>query len=57
MISGAYKGFGYAKYATRYLGAFCYRFKRRFDLAGLVVRLVVDVCGCAATPERSIRQA
>lgn len=57
MISGTYKAFGYAKYAHRYLGAFCYRFNRRFDLADLVVRLVVDVCRCAATPERVIRQA
>lgn len=57
MISGAYKAFGYAKYADRYLGAFCYRFNRRFDLADLVVRLVVDVCRCRATPERVIRQA
>jgi transposase-like protein len=57
MISGAYKAFGYAKYAGRYLGAFCYRFNRRFDLAGLAVRLVVDVCRRAATPERVIRQA
>ena len=57
MLSGAYKAFGYAKYANRYLGAFAYRFNRRFDLADLVVRLVVDVCRCTATPERVIRQA
>jgi transposase-like protein len=57
MISGAYKAFGYAKYADHYLGAFCYRFNRRFDLTDLVVRLVVDVCRCAATPQRVIRQA
>lgn len=57
MISGAYKAFRYAKYARRYLGAFCYRFNRRFDLADLIVRLVVDVCRYAATPERVIRQA
>jgi len=57
MLSGAYKAFGYAKYADRYLGAFAYRFNRRFDLADLVVRLIVDVCRCAATPERVIRQA
>ena len=43
MQSGAYKAFGYAKYADRYLGAFAYRFNRRFDLANLVVRLIVDV--------------
>lgn len=57
MLSGAYKAFGYAKYADRYLGAFTYRFNRRFDLADLVVRLVVDVCRCKATPARVIRQA
>jgi len=57
MISGAYKSFGYLKYADRYLGAFAYRFNRRFDLAGLVVRLVVDVCRSAAAPERVIRHA
>lgn len=57
MLSGAYKAFGYAKYADRYLGAFAYRFNRRFDLAGLVVRLIVDVCRGKATPERVIRHA
>ena len=57
MISGSYKAFGYAKYAHHYLGAFAYRFNRRFNLADLVVRLIVDVCRCAATPERVIRQA
>jgi len=56
MLSGAYKAFGYAKYADRYLAAFAYRFNRRFDVADLVVRLVVDVCNCAATPERVIRK-
>ena len=40
-----------------YLGAFAYRFNRRFDLADLVVRLVVDVCRSTATPERLIRHA
>ena len=38
-----------AKYADRYLGAFCYRFNRRFDLADLVVRLVGD-SDCLSTP-------
>ncbi len=45
------------QYRDRYLGAFCYRFNRRFDLADLVVRLVVELCRCAATPERVVRQA
>jgi len=57
MVSGAYKAFGYTKYADRYLAAFAYRFNRRFDLADLVVRLVVDVSRCAAAPARVIRHA
>ena len=57
MLSGAYKAFGYGKYADRYLGAFAYRFNRRFDLAGLVVRLIVDVCRGMAASERVIRHA
>ena len=57
MISGAYKAFGYSKYAHRYLAAFAYRFNRRFDLADLVVRLIVDVSRGGATPERVIRHA
>ena len=57
MLSGAYKALGHAKYADRYLGAFAYRFNRRFDLAGLVVRLIVNVCRGRAAPERVIRHA
>lgn len=57
MLSGAYKSFGCAKYADRYLGAFAYRFNRRFDLAGLVVRPIVDVSRGKAAPERVIRHA
>jgi transposase-like protein len=57
MLSGAYKAFGYAKYADRYLGAFAYRFNRRFDLADLVVRLVVDVTRSRAAPAHVIRHA
>lgn len=57
MLSGAYKAFGYAKYADRYLGAFAYRFNRRFDLADLVVRLIVDVARGKPAPEHVIRHA
>ena len=57
MLSGAYKAFKYTKYANHYLGAFAYRFNRRFDLADLVERLVVDACRCKATPRRVIRLA
>ena len=57
MLSGAYKAFKYTKYADHYLRAFAYRFNRRFDLADLIVKLVVDVCRAGATPLRVIRQA
>jgi transposase-like protein len=57
MLSGAYKAFGYGKYADRYLGAFAYRFNRRFDLAALVVQLVVATSRSTAAPERVIRHA
>lgn len=57
MLSGAYKAFGYAKYAQRYLGAFAYRFNHRFDLAGLAVNLIVDVCRAKAVNERGTRHA
>jgi transposase-like protein len=57
MLSGAYKAFKYTKYADHYLASFAYRFNRRFDLADLVVKLVVDVCRAGATPLRVIRQA
>ena len=57
MLSGAYKAFGYAKYAQRYLGAFAYRFNQRFDLASLIVNLVVDVCSAKPVNERGIRHA
>ena len=57
MLSGAYKAFKYSKYADNYLGAFAYRFNRRFDLSGLVPRLIVDVCRAKAKPERLIRHA
>jgi hypothetical protein len=57
MLSGAYKAFGYAKYAQGYLGAFAYRFNQRFDLAGLVVNLIVDVCRAKTVNERGIRHA
>lgn len=57
MLSGAYKAFGYRKYAERYLSAFAYRFNRRFDLAELVVWLVADVCRGKAATERVVRHA
>lgn len=39
-MSGTYHAFDHAKYAHRYLAEFSYRFNRRFDLAGMVPRLL-----------------
>jgi len=54
-LSGAFHAFKYAKYARSYLGAFAYRFNRRFDLRGLLARLIVDAAGCSPRPQRLIR--
>jgi transposase-like protein len=54
-ISGAYKSFKYGKYAVHYLGAFSYRFNKRFDLHGLVSQLIGDVIRAKPQRERQIR--
>ncbi|MCT0198357.1 IS1595 family transposase, partial [Synechococcus sp. CS-1325] len=45
------------KYADRYLGAFNYRFNRRFNLATMTERVVHAICSCGARPERFLRSA
>ena len=54
-LAGAFHSLKYRKYAASYLGAFAYRFNRRFDLRDLVARLVVDVARCAPAKERVVR--
>ncbi len=56
-LSGCYHAFGFRKYAHRYLGAFCYRFNRRFDLRSLHERLLVAAAGTLPKPMRIIRLA
>lgn len=55
-LAGAYHSLKYRKYADAYLAAFAYRFNRRFDLRGLVARLIVDIARCAPVTERVVRQ-
>jgi hypothetical protein len=55
-LAGAYHSLKYRKYAANYLAAFAYRFNRRFDLRGLVARLIVDVARCAPVKEQVVRQ-
>lgn len=56
-LAGAHHSFKFGKYADAYLAGFAYRFNRRFDLKGLVARLVVDVCRAAPRTAKAIRKA
>jgi transposase-like protein len=55
MISGAHKAFKFAKYASQYLGAFSYRFNRRFNLQALLRNLLGHAAAAVPTRERQIR--
>jgi len=56
-ISGTYHAFDFEKYAHRYLGEFQYRFNRRFDLAGMLVRLARAAAQTGKRPEAWLRLA
>ena len=56
-FSGAYHAFDFAKYGTRYLAAFAYRFNRRFHLDTLPNRLLVAAAAIGPRPARWLRQA
>jgi hypothetical protein len=54
-LSGSHHSFGFRKYAEQYLGAFAYRFNRRFDLKTLPQRLLVAAAQSVPHSQRSIR--
>ena len=54
-LAGAFHSLKYRKYADQYLAAFAYRFNRRFDLRGLVARLIVDVVRAKPIKEVVVR--
>ena len=54
-LAGTFHSLDYRKYANQYLAAFAYRFNRRFDLRGLVTRLIVDVARSQPAKETIIR--
>lgn len=54
-FSGTFHALRFDKYADRYLGAFSYRFNRRFDLAAMTERVLHAVCQITARPERLLR--
>jgi len=56
-LSGTFHAFNFAKYGKRYLGAFCFRFNRRFKLAAMTERLLNAACCCGPRPERVLRLA
>lgn len=55
MINGGYKAFKFNKYASHYLGAFAYRFNRRFNLPALLGGLLGNAATSGPTREHQIR--
>jgi len=56
-LGGAYHAFDFAKYGTRYLGAFVYRFNRRFHLETLPLRLLIAAATIGPRSACWLRQA
>ncbi len=56
-VSGTYHAFDFEKYAYRYLGEYQYRFNRRFDLAALLLRMLVAAVRTGKRPEHWLRLA
>lgn len=56
-FSGTFHAFNFDKYARRYLGGFCFRFNRRFQMSAMTERIVNAVCCCMPCPERALRVA
>jgi transposase-like protein len=56
-FGGAYHAFDFAKYGSRYLSAFAYRFNRRFHLETLPHRLLAAAVAIGPRPEPWLRAA
>jgi len=56
-LGGAYHAFDFAKYGTRYLAAFAYRFNRRFHLETLPMHLLAAAVAIGPRPESWLRLA
>jgi hypothetical protein len=54
-MAGTYHSFKHAKYATRYLAEFCYRFNRRFDLPAMLPRLLRALVSNRPLPLKHLR--
>jgi len=56
-FDGAFHGFGFNKYGSRYLGEVQYRFNRRYDLSGLFSKLLTAAAINQPRPEAWLRLA
>jgi hypothetical protein len=56
-LGGTHHAFDFAKYGTRYLAAFAYRFNRRFRLDLLQARLLAAAVCTGPRPEQWLRSA
>jgi transposase-like protein len=56
-LSGTYHAFKFAKYASRYLAAFAYRFNHRFQLDKLPMNLFMAAIAIRPRPEAWLRSA
>ena len=56
-FGGAYHAFNFAKYGSRYLAAFAYRFNRRFHLETLPLRLLAAAVAIGPRPAPWLRRA
>jgi hypothetical protein len=56
-FGGTYHAFDFAKYGTRYLAAFAYRFNRRFHLETLPMHLLAAAVAIGPRPESWLRLA
>lgn len=52
-LSGTFHAFNFGEYARRYLGGYCFRFNRRFNLAKMTEWIANAVCCCTPCPERA----
>jgi hypothetical protein len=55
--SGTYHAFNFKRCGNRYLTEVAYRLNRRFNLKGLLQRLLIACIVCRPQPERLLRSA
>ena len=56
-LAGTFHSLNFRKYAQHYLGAFAYRFNRRFRLHDMAPRLAHALMACKPCPEPTLRLA